>query len=113
MFRLTPTIACRASPHRRACTPKILEQFRHWAIRLRGPAAAQLALLAAARHTVLFHKPAGVVTTHADELERPTVDALRFRQRVRGRSAWATSTTALDQNTSGLSCSTDMGSSTT
>ena len=32
-----------------------------------------LALLAAARHTVLFHKPAGVVTTHADELGRPTV----------------------------------------
>ena len=29
-----------------------------------------LALLAAARHTVLFHKPAGVVTTHADELGR-------------------------------------------
>ena len=48
-----------------------------------------LAFLAAARHTVLFHKPAGVVTTHADELGRPTVyDAINgATSRLRRRHA--------------------------
>ena len=62
-----------------------------------------LALLAAARHTVLFHKPAGVVTTHADELGRPTVyDALRAALPAPlSALAWH-ACGRLDQNTSGL-----------
>ena len=62
-----------------------------------------LAFLAAARHTVLFHKPAGVVTTHADELGRPTVyDALRAALPAPlSALAWH-ACGRLDQNTSGL-----------